>query len=295
MTGSDIPIVIIHRGDSEYLPATIFQLRYSNPKCAIHLLGDDGNTRYRQLVSHHKISDYNDSAEKFKTVYKHFSTNGYEFELVCIQRWYILNEFLKKNKIERCLYIDSDVLVYCDVTSAQKGLAKFGMTVSGISAHTNFVNSPALLDEFCNFVTALYTDSKAEQNLQDEFNSFVKVHGGGGISDMTMFTKFREHRPGSIGDISIPQKDNSVFDITLDTLQDYESENGFKKVSWKAGYPVVVSKGLNTSITFNTLHFQGVCKRKIYNYITLDETGKLKAMLWRAGYYRNKILRKIFS
>jgi hypothetical protein len=294
MQASRIPVVIIHRGDSAYLPAAIFQLQHTNPKSEIYLIGDEGNKRYDELLSHVDIRQFSKSADQFKNIYKHFSTNGYEFELICIQRWYILNDFLKKKNIERCLYIDSDVLVYCDIDTAQKKLQQFGMTVSGISAHTNFINSSVLLDEFCQFVTDLYS-SERSNDLAIEYDSFLKKHDAGGISDMTMFTKFRSYRPESIGDLAVPQKDNSVFDITLDTIQDYEFQNGVKRVVWRSGMPTIYNKHLNSSVTFNTLHFQGKCKSKIYDYTTLQGKDKLKCLVWRAGYYKNKVLKKVLS
>ena len=95
MSNYRIPVVLIHSGDSPYLPATIFQLRHSNPRTPIYLIGDDENRHYNSWVSHHEINDFLGHAKAFENIYQHFSTNGREFELICIQRWFILRDFMK--------------------------------------------------------------------------------------------------------------------------------------------------------------------------------------------------------
>lgn len=285
------PIVIIHKGDSEYLPATLLQLRHSNPETPVYLIGDDGNKKYQSFISHYELNEFFETAAAFRKIYVHFSTNGYEFELFCIQRWFVLNDFMKAKNLSHCLYLDSDVLVFCDVDTVQKTLSHYGMTVTGISAHTNFINDKNVLSDFCGFIWNLYSDNKAEAKLRERYEEFLKHHPKGGISDMTLFTDYRKAWPQKIGDLAVI-RNSSVFDITLDTVFEYESDAGFKKIIWNNSIPFVKHLQRGDMICFHTLHFQGKCKKKIYQYTSFPFSDYLKSVLWRARFYKNKIVRK---
>ena len=47
--------------------------------------------------------------------YRHFHPGHLGDERRCIERWVYLREFLKKQKIEEFLFLDSDMLLFCDV------------------------------------------------------------------------------------------------------------------------------------------------------------------------------------
>eukprot|EP00276_Gloeochaete_wittrockiana_P008716 CAMPEP_0184652034 /NCGR_PEP_ID=MMETSP0308-20130426/9695_1 /TAXON_ID=38269 /ORGANISM="Gloeochaete witrockiana, Strain SAG 46.84" /LENGTH=359 /DNA_ID=CAMNT_0027086649 /DNA_START=456 /DNA_END=1535 /DNA_ORIENTATION=+ len=57
-----------------------------------------------------------------KKYFPRISTNGERwlgrrrFELACFQRWFVLEQFMKREKIGRAFYADADTLIYDDVT-----------------------------------------------------------------------------------------------------------------------------------------------------------------------------------
>lgn len=294
MKNYNIPVIIIHKGDSKYLPASLLQLRHTNPDTTVYFLGDAQNKKYDALALHYEISDFFETAREFEKIYIHLSTNGYPFELICLQRWFVLKDFMKRINIQQCIYLDSDVLVYADMNDLQKNLQSSAMTVSGISAHTNFVNSIDVLEDFCRFIWQKYEHEKESGALRRRYEAFLKDHPAGGISDMTFFTDYRKAHPDQIADLSVPA-DHGVFDITLDTVQGYESEYGFKKIVWKKKVPYAKHLVSNRYTRFNTLHFQGRCKSKIYKFVTYPFFDKMRSFLWMVHYYQTKIARKLLQ
>lgn len=290
-----IPFVFIHQGDSRVLPTTFLQLRHTNPLAKIYLIGDMDNHHYHKLVEHVLLSDFFSRAGAFKQIYHHFSTNGYDFELICIQRWFVLLEFMLTNAMENCIYLDSDVLVYSNLNAIQPGLSVFGMTVTGISAHTNFVNNRNTLKEFCDFVWNVYSSGTANKDLSIRYQKFRETHLFGGISDMTFFTDFRNEYPDKIGDLSMIRQE-SVFDITLDTALEYEKEDtGYKKIIWKNNEPFAIQLRTGKLIRLHTLHFQGKCKMDIQLYITLSVFDRVKWFGLLSLHYAKRLFKKMFQ
>lgn len=293
-----IPIVFIHNGNSEYLPLGIVQARISNPGQQIHLLGDSNTAHFKFICNHHKISDYFKSAGEFEKVYKHQSTNGYDYELFCLQRWFVLLDFMEANNIEQCLYLDSDVLFYSNTEKEQAKFSAYDMTVLIKSPHTNFINSKEGLAGFCDFIAGAYTGPISETLLNAYLTEHYMEHGEvGGISDMTFFLHYRRAHPEKVADIS-QVIDDCTYDITLDTPNGFEMRGQYKFVTWKLGVPYIREIASGKLIRFATLHFQGENKKVIREYLsnwTTKDYKRLKyfdSMLFRQRVWR-KILRSL--
>ena len=100
----NIPIIFIHTGDPFYLNFSINQAHISNPNNQIYLITDVISNRY-DFVKYINIDTLREEANKFKNVYKHMSTNPYNGELFCFQRWFILKQFCEINSINNFLYL----------------------------------------------------------------------------------------------------------------------------------------------------------------------------------------------
>ena len=87
------------------------------------LLGDDSNMNHA-CMEHHHYRDYSPGAAEFERVYRHYEHAHIDFELMCFQRWFILRDFLTVHHIDKCVYLDSDVMLYANVTD---DIAKFRM------------------------------------------------------------------------------------------------------------------------------------------------------------------------
>ena len=254
-----LPIIFIHSRNHNYLPLSLLKAKESNPGSDVILLGDGQNAHLGSIVHHFHHLKYAKQATELAKVFVNFSTNPSDFELICLQRWMILLDFLDENKIDQCLYLDSDVLLFDEMVSDAQRFQTYGMTVAGISGHTNFIHGRNTLERFCKHIQNAYTQPEARLILEDKYKVFRQYHEAGGISDMTFFTEFRAENPVSILDISEPIE-GRMFDITIAYTHGVKAENGIKKLTWEENRPYAESL-TGDEIEMRSLHFQGDSKR----------------------------------
>lgn len=291
-----IPIVLIHKGNSDYLPVSLWQLRQTQPpQTPIYLVGNADNAHFSDVVTHLNYTDYIADAQTFTDSYKHYSTNAYDYELFCIQRWFVLRALMRANKWQSCIYLDSDILTYTNLADAPQAVLEAGMTVSGISAHTNFVNSYETLSLFCDFITELYKNTANDTKLKHLYETHIAQLGAGGISDMTMFTLFRESYPNQVLDIS-QTIEGQTYDVTIDYHNGFEMHGQFKRIIWQNGLPFAKVSGKETLVLHNTLHFQGKSKARIKEFMTTANSAYKRFYAYAMGvFYWQKVKRKIFG
>jgi hypothetical protein len=294
-----IPIVIIHKHDSYYLPYCLVQATLSNLHSEIFLLGDPNNNHY-SFVKHAHISDYFQSAKLFGKIYKHLSTNLHAFEVFCFQRWFVLRDFMKAHQFDSCVHIDSDLMLYADLTQEQSKFAHYDFTLTrGYSGHCSFFNRLEALEKFCDFMMSLYTDPDLFQILQDQYQQTIERQANGGVSDMFALEQYRLRYPETIGEMSTIIQ-NSVYDCNVKISDGFEMKNGMKHIVWIDDQPFGKHIESNQLIRFNSLHFQGSSKQYMKSYIRKIDFN-LNISLYRSlfdgqvkktGRYLNKLVRQ---
>ena len=251
---ASLPIIFIHQSNSEHLKYSLAQAHRSNPSSAIFLLGDSSNDVY-EFVEHRSMFDYFSEAAQFKKIYKHYSTNGSDFELICFQRWFILREFLRTYGIRQCLYLDSDIMLYADVTKDQKKFEQFDFTLCwNTIGCVFFLNRMQGLDEFCQFLIDIYTqkDKYHYDKMLAHYAVRRKNRLAGGVCDMTAFQLYSEVNFGQVGEAS-HIIDGSVYDPNINRPNPgFEMENGIKKIIWKNGQPYGKHLTTGETIRFNS-------------------------------------------
>ena len=269
---SRLPIVFIHSGNSSYLKYSLAQAKQSNPQSTVYLLGDSSNDCYG-FVEHSAYSDYFKGASEFSKIYRHFNTTGFHYELFNFQRWFVLKEFLIAKKLERCLALDSDTMLYADVTEEGKKFEQFDFTLSwNMCGCTFFLNKIEALADFCKFVMDLYTkrDRYHYEKMVAHFAVRKHSHLPGGVCDMTAFQLFSEAHFGDVGEAS-QIINGSVFDPAISVPHPgFEMSNGIKKIIWRDGYPYGIHVKSRKEIRFNSLHFQGKAKSLMSQFCTVQ-------------------------
>jgi hypothetical protein len=254
-----LAIVFIHLSNSDYLKYSLGQARRSNPESPIYLIGDSSNNCY-DSVQHHFFEHYSGKADAFASIYRHFSTNSFQFELFCLQRWFVLKEFLTTTRVDKCLYLDSDTMLYADVTREQKKFDEYDFTLSaGICGQTFFLNRLGALDDFCEFLMGIYAgrDKYHYDKMVAHFAVVQRSGLKGGASDMTAFELYARPRYAAIGEVS-KVIDGSIFDININTpTPGFEMSHGIKKVVFDDNVPYGRYLKTGKMIRFNSLHFQG--------------------------------------
>ncbi|WP_018343053.1 hypothetical protein [Cytophaga aurantiaca] len=289
-----IPVVFIHKGNSAYLYNTFFQLRATNPTVLAYLIGTKESEKYEPLIKHVNIHAFEKEANAFGEIYQHFSTNSMEFELICIQRWFVLKEFMVKNNIQKCLYLDSDVLLYEDIKVLGEKYAHAGMTLCGISGHTNFIDKDVLID-FCNFIYSIYTSPEAYAELDEYYKAFILKHGAGGVSDMTLLTKYMEAKPNNVINIYFTDG-QATFDPAFEIGHEYfVMKDNRKYFEFINSLPYGILKVTNQYVRFNTIHFQGAnAKREMHSFIPMRNFGfYLNSLYFKIILLSQKVLKKL--
>ena len=274
MDKTNIPIIFIHKGYSSYLEYSLRQAKYTNPDSEIILLGDEANNRF-PFITHVNIKDYFTKATEFAKIYKHYSTNPYNYELFCFQRWFILQEFLHTKSYNEIFVCDSDVLLYCSIhkvliknyPNIDVGLmyAPMGLVSAGIS----YWKLPHL-STFCNIIFNSCANTKTTLKFWRKFTHTNYLC----MSDMVAVSEyFRQYRKTINFSSLIFLKSNQIFDININLSgcsknNEFEYKKGKKKFVWKNKIPYSFNYDLNKYIKFNCIHFQGAAKYLIASFYT---------------------------
>jgi hypothetical protein len=272
---SFLPIVFLHQSNSDYLQYSLGQAKSTNPHSTVYLLGDQTNDAY-DFVQHHHMRDYFEGAERFAQIYRHYSTIGPALELIWFQRWFVLRDFLRAHNLRECLYLDSDVMLYTDVTEDRKKFAQFDFTLCW---HTIgcvvFLNRIEGLEAFCQFVTDIY--SKKDRYHYDKMVSHYAVRQKndltGGACDMTALQLYNEANFGQVGEAANVMS-GSFYDPNMNAPHPgFEMSEGIKKVIWRDQQPYGRFLRTGDEVRFNSMHFQGEqTKRWMRSYYTGDRS-----------------------
>jgi hypothetical protein len=255
---SELPVIFIHKGDHFYLNYSLSQVHVTNPNTPIYLITDSVTHKHR-FVNYININDYFSEANVFAGIYQHMSSNGFENELFCFQRWFILNAFCKKNSISQFLYLDSDVLIYCNINKVFSRLKEYDFTISkDLSPHCCYFPTAQKLEAFCAFIPKLYLDEQYKQRFITKHLYHIQNSIAGGVCDMTAFNEYSKESFVKAIDLS-QINNNETFDDNINESDGFEMENGHKALKKQKAFYFGRKNGQD--VRFNTLHFQASAKK----------------------------------
>ena len=287
-----LPIVFVHRGNSRYLFYSLWQARRWNPEAPIYLLGTHESRHLRRWVTHVDLRDHWAGAAAFAGVYQHHSRLGHDFELLCIQRWFVLRDFMRRLNLERCVALDTDILVYTNMTEATGHLPDAaGMTMTGWSPHTNYVSRRAALEQFCDFVTGHYAHPDAGAHLRARADDVQQRLGAAGVSDMSWFWDFAEAHPGTVTQL-LHARDHGRWDNTLTRSDGFVMQGDVKRIEWRHDQPYGFSSSDQEAHRFHLLHFQGSGKKHLYGSVRPQTMAFRTWARWSDAIYFGQRLRK---
>ncbi len=271
----NIPILIVHKGDSFYLEEVLRHVRLFNPENRICLISDPSTNHY-DFVEHFNIEMYMESAKAFEARYVHLSINPYDYELICFQRWFIIKDFIEQQNLEHFLCLDSDVLMYCNINETLSSLVNYDFTVCDkMGLGVNLFNKRSIV-AFCSFMMDEYADQEKAQALKNKY---------GNICDMILFLAYQDKVSKNVFDLA-KTIDGACFDTHIKDSFGYEMNGKFKRIYWIDDRPYGKHLESGKYVRFNLLHFQGGAKHKMHKYLmTADKkhdtslSNKLKWML----------------
>ena len=277
-----LPIIIFHLGDREYVHLCLKQAKKYNNN--IILLTDVPDVYKHTGANCVHFQKYANRINEFQKLYKHFSTNSYQLELICIIRWFVVYDYMKEFKIERAFICDSDVLIYDNIEKIDNEYLKSYdyMLCSSHSKDLNGCHSIWNFNSLQDFVIFCFKFYKQQlPNIEKWHQSYKKP---GGICDMTLLYYYAHNQETFVGLQlpTFPTIDNDLTQIFGNTLtfdlhlathgnhlypEDYETDNSNnKKIKYIDNQPYCFNKRLNKDIKFILLHFQGKNKAIMKDY-----------------------------
>ena len=264
-----IPVILIHKGYQDYLGCAINQALKNNP---VHLIGDTIPPITHDSFKFSNLNEYCLECDEFRSHYEHLNTTPVEFEIFCYQRWFILKNFMLRNNLDKIFYIDSDVLLFANMTTEWEKFNQYEMTLLHRSAAISSFITLKGVQDFCNFLMSTYKDksSYAYGKISSHFHVRQQHNLAGGVCDMTLLEFFHYcddcgGGPGRVGEM-MQIIDDSTYDHNINVPdQDFEFNNGKKDFKIKDGVPYVFSNKLKKDIKFNSLHFNSGAKSLMRN------------------------------
>lgn len=267
-----LPIVFIHKGDSFYLKYALANAKKFNPESKIYLIADGTKEEFEgvEKLDLNKFTKYSKELEK---LYVHKNKSNPEIELFCIKRWFILRDFMEKNKFQKVFVLDSDVLLYQNITEDSKNFSKYGFTLShGACAHAIFINSSKVLIDYTKLVIDFYKNKVGK----------VEYEPNGTITDMSFWRVLKGTNKFGVGETT-DIIDNSTYDAALLFEQKgILMKGGLKQITFNDLLPY--GKSIKGQIRLKCIHCQGPTKFYMKYYsngkITALDKFNIKTMMW---------------
>ena len=244
------PVVYIHKWWPKYLEISIKQsLKNGND---VILIWDEKNLDIAKKynIKHVNFDDYNKN--DFEKYYVHDTRWVYWFELICFQRRFVLLDVMKAENLERCVYLDSDILYYWNAEEEFKRIESYwdyDLAFPNFSGHTTYVFSQKALQEFCDFMLNCYKDEKLYKELLDISWLWQPKR-----SDMSIFQLYIGRFPEQVFDLKENHWDYIVYDWYINR------DEWYKTIFWKKYFKVIKNKAYiykgKKRFEIKTLHFQ---------------------------------------
>jgi len=254
-----IPVIVSHLGNQPYYARVIEQAKKYNEK--VFAIGD------MDPPSNCFLGHYLESSEKFCSIYEHLSTNSRKIELMCFERWLILKDFMEKNRIEISFHIDSDVMLYANVTEEFNKFEQFDFTLSHRCCGSNSFFTLKGLKNFCDFLMNFYQNKNSYDydRIAAHYHTRQKHGLPGGVCDMTLLQHYSYLHCGKIGEM-MHIIEGSTYDHNINESDQYfRMDQGVKDIVFVGDTPSCYQESTGKNIQFKTLHFQGPAKKFLLN------------------------------
>lgn len=271
MLKKGLPIIFIHWGDSDYLKYSLSQAKLFNPSSDIILISDI-KKKSSEVYKQYDISKYYNGIDEFIKTYVHRNTISEWYTLFWFKRWFVLNNFIKDEKIIfPFLIVDSDVLLYSNVSEVYETSFKdFDITINGERGpQYTFFRNQVVLSEFHKTIINHYKDENLIKLLEEKHRFHIENNEVGGVDDMTILFHFCRSDIFKVGNSRVILY-NSVFDGTICCSEgfEYDERKKIKSFSWQNKLPYCKNIENGSKIKFNAIHFQGYGKRYMHRFYT---------------------------
>ena len=284
-----IPVLVHHetgekkqsggKKNQEYLRYCIAQAKKYNEK--VVLLGDNYNKAW--CDDWHDANDFiTDKWKEFHAVFENLSPYPDAWAEGIFKRFFLFLEYLERNNYEDCVIIDSDVLLYLnvseyepfrhckvaaetildqDVDYLEKGNGLKWLTCAGFSYFT--IDA---LREFTDYCIDMYKNHKDILMKKWDYHQKYSVYGG--VGEMALLHLWVHTLPeGDYLNLLKDDENHCVFDNSVGESTGYYTNQyefikrlNAKKLYWEDGKPYCYTIDGHQKTYFLNLHFVGITK-----------------------------------
>lgn len=302
-----IPVIVHHetgekpqsggKKNQEYLKYCIAQAKKYNEK--VVLLGDSYNKNW--CDDWHNADDFiTDKWKEFHAVFENLSPYPQAWAEGIFKRFYLILEYLERNHYDDCVIIDSDVLLYLDVSTYEpfrhckiaaespleqdiavlwKGNGYKWKTCAGFA----YITKEGLI-EYTDYCIDMYKNHK--DILMEKWDIHRKYKIYGGVNEMTLLYLWTHTLPeGAFLNLLKDDENHCVFDNSvgepggyLEHQYEYLKRLSVKNLHWENGRPYCYTADGHQKTYFLNLHFVDITKvfmEGIYKNQKYSVNGKL--------------------
>lgn len=271
-----VPVVVVHQGWKPYVEPCLRKAVDSNPRGRVVLIGDDANAEVG-IGEHHGLGDASlvEDVAEFRRVYEHHSSSKTErFERFCIERWFFIRNFMRRERLDRCLVIDSDVLLFCDVAEEADRHRDVAMTFARWDAvrllpHCNFIGRRDAIESFCGYVLDLYANPSKLDAVKARNSKKFSRHW---VSDMSLFHEWSSRGEFPVGMLEDAVRQGVGYDDCIDRPGGFQRHTpmpgvlrAWKRIEFREGVPH--GRHLRAGdVPMKCLHFHGAFKDLMHRH-----------------------------
>lgn len=211
------PILLIHYGDSSYLPYVVKLAQRSNPGKQIIVLGDEHNAYLARLgVTHVPFEPLRHTPELtyFNEIYPRIVNPDYpksKWAQFVLQRWFMINTFIHREDIRQFWTFDSDNYILTDLAAYEADFSKYDCTSQCSGRCMNgFVSSQGIVERYVTKINELLSDHDYIKQWQEKYKENSSLF----YNEMEAFAVFVEQE--SVRNFHLAQIcDGAMFDDSI--------------------------------------------------------------------------------
>lgn len=189
------PLILIHYGNSSYLPYVIRVARRFNPGQRIIFLGDQSNAYLASLgVDHHPLEPLSQGEllQRFDRLYPRIVNPAYpksRWAKFVLQRWFMINTFIQQQGIEQFWTFDSDNFIVSDLARHEERFAVYDCTSQCSGRCINgFVANAPMVDRYVRKINQLLADDRYVEQWHVRYREEPSLF----YNEMEAFVVFRD-------------------------------------------------------------------------------------------------------
>lgn len=268
-------IVFFHRGRlPKYLLCALESARVFNPHARIFLISDQVCPWDKLKVETVLLEEVlHPGLEEFRQCYRHTSAAKENYERICFERWFYIDQLIINKKLERVLYMDSDCLLFANADELFGHMPEktLGASRGGGPACT-FIRGR--INAFLELIVEKFHDEEFLRLKTDELKSSQAVGGMANLTDMTLLEIFTTSHPqGYVYPNNLPSGhiDHCINSPEgMDCLNIVHRKRQRKRVHWTQRESLLLpsfrQEGNGKAVRALAIHYQSGAKRLIRRF-----------------------------